>query len=39
MLVTPAVSPLIERNLELLLALNKIEKAHLMCTHASPTPN
>jgi hypothetical protein len=39
LLAAPAVGPLIERNLELFLALDKIEKAHLMCTHASPTPD
>ena len=39
LLAAPAVGPLIQRNLELLLALDKIEKAHLMRAHATSTPS
>ena len=39
LLAAPAVGPLIQRNLELLLALDKIEKTHLMRAHASSTPD
>jgi len=39
LLAAPTVGPLIERNLELLLALDKIEKAHLMRAHVFSPPD